>query len=82
MQRNFAIASSLLQGISYGLQLLASCNISILLFACVLTPPQLFKEHVQYLHNNYYKVITAKDLLQYIDVEKALNEIEPNFQKK
>jgi len=27
-------------------------------------------------------VIAMKDLLKYIDVEKALNEIKPDFQKK
>lgn len=47
----------------------------------VTTPPELFKEYLQYLHDNHYKVIALRDLLSYINVEEAQKNIKPDFQK-
>ena len=47
----------------------------------VTTPPELFREYLQYLHDNRYKVIALKDLLYYIHAERALKTIKPDFQK-
>jgi peptidoglycan/xylan/chitin deacetylase (PgdA/CDA1 family) len=46
----------------------------------VTTPPEVFKEYLQYLYDHQYKVIALKDLRQYINVKEAL-EIKPDFQK-
>ncbi|MBD0285801.1 MAG: polysaccharide deacetylase family protein [Flavisolibacter sp.] len=48
----------------------------------VTTPPDLFKEYLQYLYTHHYKVISLKDLSRYINVQKALRTIEPNLQKQ
>jgi peptidoglycan/xylan/chitin deacetylase (PgdA/CDA1 family) len=48
----------------------------------VTTPPELFKEYLQYLHDNNYKVIALKDLRNYINVKKGLTAIKPDYQKK
>ena len=47
----------------------------------VTTPPELFKEYLQFLHDNHYKVIALKDLKQFINVKNALKTIKPDFQK-
>ncbi|HJS01058.1 MAG TPA: polysaccharide deacetylase family protein [Flavobacterium sp.] len=46
------------------------------------TPPELFKEYLDYLSNNHYKVIALKDLNKYIDFEKAAKEIPIDTSKK
>ena len=48
----------------------------------VSTPVDKFKRIIQYLHDNHYCVISLKDLRKYIDVERALNEIIPDFTKR
>jgi peptidoglycan/xylan/chitin deacetylase (PgdA/CDA1 family) len=48
----------------------------------VTTPPELFKEYLQYLHKNKYKVIALKDLSEYINVRQALKEIKPDYSLK
>ena len=45
------------------------------------TPLELFKEYLQYLSDNQFKVISLRDLENYIDVEKAMQLIEPDFTK-
>ena len=47
----------------------------------VTTPPELFQQYLQYLHDNRYKVIALKDLLYYINAERAIKNIKPDFQK-
>ncbi|WP_277479665.1 polysaccharide deacetylase family protein [Catalinimonas alkaloidigena] len=46
----------------------------------VTTPPKLFEIYLKFLHDNNYQVIALKDLEIYIDVDQALNEIQPNFE--
>lgn len=45
------------------------------------TPLELFKEYLQYLSDNQFKVIALRDLENYIDAEKARELIEPDFTK-
>jgi len=45
------------------------------------TPLSLFKEYLKYLHDNGYKVIALRDLSKYINVQKALEQIKPDFNK-
>ena len=45
----------------------------------VTTPPELFEEYLQYLHDQDYTVIAMRDLAQYVDVEKALLKIPARF---
>lgn len=46
------------------------------------TPLELFKEYLQYLSDEKFKVISLRDLEQYIDTEKALDLIQPDFSKQ
>lgn len=48
----------------------------------VTTPPELFKEHMQYLSDNHFKVIALKDLSRYVNVKKVLKKISPVIPKK
>ena len=41
----------------------------------VTTPPALFAEYMQYLHDNKYKVIALRDLAKYVNVREALRSI-------
>lgn len=45
------------------------------------TPPELFKEYMQYLSDNHFKVIALRDLTKYVDVSKAMNQLVPDFDK-
>ena len=47
----------------------------------VTTLPQQFKAYLQYLKENRYKVISLKDLQEYIDAKNALKNIQPDFKK-
>ena len=47
----------------------------------VTTPPELFEEYLKYLSDNHYKVISFRDLKQYIDVKEALKKIDPDFSR-
>jgi peptidoglycan/xylan/chitin deacetylase (PgdA/CDA1 family) len=45
----------------------------------VTTPPALFKSYMHYLYDHNYKVISMKDLKNYINVKKALQIIPPRL---
>ncbi|MEQ8878490.1 MAG: polysaccharide deacetylase family protein [Cyclobacteriaceae bacterium] len=44
------------------------------------TPPELFREYLQYLADNEYTVISMRDLEKYIDFDEA-RKLEPNLNK-
>lgn len=46
------------------------------------TPPELFKDYLQYLSENHFKVIALRDLNKYINVKRALKSIVPDLNKK
>lgn len=46
------------------------------------TPPDLFKEYLQYLSENQYIVVALRDLGKYIDVKMAMKRIVPDLTKK
>ena len=39
------------------------------------TPLELFEEYLKYLYDNNYRVISLRELLEYIDVDKAMKMI-------
>ena len=45
------------------------------------TPPELFKEYLQFLSDHHFKVISLRDLNKYIDVDKAIKTIVPDLNK-
>ena len=45
------------------------------------TPPELFKEYLQYLADHHFNVISLKDLTNYIDVAEAIKTIVPDLNK-
>ncbi len=45
----------------------------------VTTPPELFKEYIQYLADHKFKVLSLKDLTKYIDIDKAKEVLSPDF---
>ena len=45
-------------------------------------PPELFKEYIQYLSDNNFKVISLRELDHYINVKVAGTSIVPDFNKK
>ena len=47
----------------------------------VTTPTELFAEYINYLSENNFKVIALRDLLKYIDTEKAITILQPDFKK-
>ncbi|MCK0191480.1 polysaccharide deacetylase family protein [Arenibacter sp. F20364] len=47
----------------------------------VTTPPELFREYLQYLSDHNFKVVSIRDLEAYIDVNEALKTIVPDFNK-
>ncbi len=46
------------------------------------TTPELFKEYLQYLSDNHFKVIAFRDLGKYINAKKAMKTIVPDLTKK
>ena len=46
------------------------------------TPPELFKEYLQYLLEHHFKVISIRDLNNYINVDEATKSIVPDLSKK
>ena len=45
------------------------------------TPPKLFKEYMQYLAEHHFKVISMRDLNNYINVDEAIKTIVPDLNK-
>jgi peptidoglycan/xylan/chitin deacetylase (PgdA/CDA1 family) len=45
------------------------------------TPPELFKEYLQYLTEHHFKVISLRDLNNYINVDEAIRTIVPDLNK-
>jgi peptidoglycan-N-acetylglucosamine deacetylase len=45
------------------------------------TPPELFREYLQYLSDQHFKVISLRDLNSYINVEEAMKTIVPDLNK-
>jgi len=43
------------------------------------TPPELFKEYLQYLSDNHFKVISLKALKKYINVNEAMKSLVPTM---
>jgi len=43
------------------------------------TPPELFREYLQYLADNNYTAIAMRDLEEYIDFEEAWRKIDPDL---
>jgi peptidoglycan/xylan/chitin deacetylase (PgdA/CDA1 family) len=43
------------------------------------TPTELFEEYLQYLSANDYRVLSMRDVAQFIDARQALEEFEPGF---
>ncbi len=48
----------------------------------VTTSPELFKEYLDFLKTNHYKVIALQDLAKYIDVKEAMANVEADLSKK
>ena len=46
------------------------------------TPPELFKEYLNYLSDHHFTVVAMRDLKQYINVKEALGTITPDLNKK
>ena len=46
------------------------------------TPPELFKEYLQYLSENHFQVISLKGLYEYINVDNAIKTIVPDLNKQ
>lgn len=46
------------------------------------TTPELFKEYLQYLKENHFKVVSLRDLAKYIKVEEAMKILTPDLTKK
>jgi len=46
------------------------------------TPPELFKEYLQYLSDNHFNVISFRAMNKYINVKKAMKTIVPDLNKK
>ena len=46
------------------------------------TPPELFASYLQYLSDNHFKVIALRDLSNYVDAKKAMDQIVPDLSKK
>lgn len=45
------------------------------------TPPELFREYLQYLAENRYTVVALRDLQKFVDVKTALKQLKPDFSK-
>jgi len=45
------------------------------------TPPELFREYLQYLSDNQFKVIALKDLAKFVNIKKANQLLVPDLNK-
>jgi N-acetyl-beta-hexosaminidase len=43
------------------------------------TPPELFKEYLQYLSDNHFKVVSLSELNNYINVNEAMKILAPTI---
>ena len=48
----------------------------------VTTPPELFKEYLQYLSDQHFKVISLRELYSYINAQEAIQTLVPDLSKK
>lgn len=48
----------------------------------VTTPPELFREHLQFLADQHYTVVSLRELALYVDVKKAQKTITPDHTVK
>ena len=46
------------------------------------TPPELFREYLEFLRKNSYKVISLRDLAEYVNMDEALKMIKPNIENR
>jgi len=46
------------------------------------TPPGLFKEYLQYLSDHQYKVISLRELKNYINANEAIRTLIPDLTNK
>jgi len=46
------------------------------------TPPELFEEYLQFLSDHHFKVLSFRELNDYIDTEEAMKTIVPDLNKK
>ncbi len=46
------------------------------------TPPEKFREYLQYLYDNHFKVIALRDMGKYLHVKKAMKAIIPDLSRK
>lgn len=48
----------------------------------VTTPPELFREYLEFLHMNNYKVVSLRELTKYVNTDEALRKIKPDIKKR
>lgn len=46
------------------------------------TPPELFREYLEFLRTNSYKVISLRDLAEYVNMDEARKLINPDIEQK
>lgn len=45
------------------------------------TPPELFREYLEFLRTNSYKVISLRDLAEYVNMDEARKLINPDIEQ-
>lgn len=46
------------------------------------TPPELFREYLEFLRSHIYRVISLRDLAEYVNTDEALRIIKPDIEQK
>ena len=46
------------------------------------TPPELFREYLEFLRSHSYRVISLRDLAEYVNTDEALRIIKPDIEQK